>query len=93
MSSKQLKFADLRCNPSVSDAEAARLKPQAIAIYKALCRGALRTEQLIHFAAQYNARVKELRDWLRLLGNGVVPQQAEKAFRYLMAIHQKVKND
>jgi hypothetical protein len=27
-------------------------------------------------------------DRLRLLGNGVVPQQAEKAFRYLMGLFE-----
>ena len=32
------------------------------------------------------ARITNKMDRLRLLGNGVVPQQAEKAFRYLMEL-------
>jgi hypothetical protein len=64
----QMTFEDLRVNPTVQNAELPRLKRQAIAIYKLLQRGPLYTNQLRQLASQYNARIKELRAWLRKFG-------------------------
>ena len=55
----------LAVNPSVEAAQRAHLKAQAIAIYRRLLAGPVTTGELIEMAAQYNARIKELRDWLK----------------------------
>jgi hypothetical protein len=54
----------IQVNPSVPAAIAPRLKHQAQAIYAALKRGPLWTRDLRAMAAQYNARIRELREWL-----------------------------
>lgn len=55
-------------NPSVPAADTARLTRQAIAVYRRLIEGPVTTGELSNLAAQYNARIKELRDWLRPAG-------------------------
>lgn len=67
-SAAQVTQGSFRCNPSVEDAQKAKLGGQALRIYKALLAGPLWTGDLMEFGAQYNARVKELRDWLRQYG-------------------------
>jgi hypothetical protein len=77
--SKQLTFASLgergtrhaeriTVNPSVPIETAPRLKKQAKHILAALKRGPLWTNDLRSMAAQYNARIKELRDRLQEFG-------------------------
>lgn len=68
---KQLSFENLgqtsstvTPNPSVPAEIGPRLKRQAQAIYAALKRGPLCTNDLRSMAAQYNARIRELREWL-----------------------------
>jgi hypothetical protein len=55
-------------NATVPAAIAPRLKHQAQAIYSALKRGPLWTNDLRAMAAQYNARLKEIREMLRKSG-------------------------
>ena len=55
-------------NPSAPVEIRPRLKRQAEAIYAALKRGPLWTNDLRSMVAQYNARIKELRAWLRASG-------------------------
>jgi len=65
---KQLTFENLRVNRTVPDAETARLKKQAVAVYNRLREGPAWTFELLRIACQYNARIKELRDWLAGFG-------------------------
>lgn len=64
----QLTFDNLTCNRSVPEADSDRLKRQAIAIYDKLLEGPMWTTDLLRIACQYNARIKELRDWLGEFG-------------------------
>lgn len=68
---KQLSFENLPVNSTVPIEMAPRLKRQAQAIYRALQAGPLWTRNLRAMAAQYNARIKELRDYLRELGETI----------------------
>ncbi len=74
---KQLSFEHLEktrrasepaVNRTVPVEDAPRLKDQTRAIHAALQRGPLYTNQLAAMARQYNARIKELRDYLRPQG-------------------------
>ncbi len=65
---KQMTFENLRTNPTVPKADVLRLKRQAIAIYNHLKAGPMTTEQLNLIAHQYNARINELRRWLKGYG-------------------------
>lgn len=58
----------LTVNPSVEASQRAHLKAQAVAIYKRLLDGPVTTGELVEMAAQYNARIKELREWLYPMG-------------------------
>jgi len=64
----QLTFENLKHNVSVPRADRRRLGRQAMAIYSILKAGPVWTEQLGIIAKQYNARIKEIRDWLREFG-------------------------
>jgi len=64
----QLTFENLKVNRTVPSADSARLKRQAVAVYKALLDGPKWTFELLRIACQYNARIKELRDWLAEFG-------------------------
>jgi len=64
----QLTFENLKTNRTVPEAETARLKKQTVAIYRALQAGPKWTFELLKIACQYNARIKELRDWLAEFG-------------------------
>lgn len=55
-------------NPSAPVEIRPRLKRQAEAIYAALERGPLWTNDLRAMVAQYNARIRELRQWLAKSG-------------------------
>ena len=57
-----------RLNPSVGQADKTRLTAQARRIYQRLQEGPVSTGELAGMAAQYNARIKELRDYLRDFG-------------------------
>jgi len=87
---KQLTFAQLNLasrtdqkrpamllNPTVPLEIKPRLKRQAEAIYAALKRGPLWTNDLRSMVAQYNSRLKELRAWLR--GSGMTVDMTAKA--------------
>ena len=71
MTNPQLTFESLRLNPTVNpilyseNKIQVRLKHQAQVIYKALKAGPVWTAQLRAIAAQYNARIKELRECLQ----------------------------
>jgi hypothetical protein len=64
----QLTFENLRTNRTVPAADCDRLKKQAVAIYNRLVAGPAWTFELLRIACQYNARIKELRDWLAGFG-------------------------
>lgn len=64
----QMTFENLNCNRTVPDADCRRLKRQAVEIYEALAAGPKWTFELLRIACQYNARIKELRDWLAEFG-------------------------
>ena len=80
---KQLTFENLRAerkapnaeriapNPSAPVDIRPRIKRQAQTILSALKRGPLWTNDLRSMAAQYNARLKELRDFLRFQGRTI----------------------
>jgi len=68
---KQLSFENLKVNTIVPVEMAPRLKRQTQAIYRALQAGPLWTRNLRAMAAQYNARIKELRDYLREFGETI----------------------
>jgi len=68
---KQLSFENLKVNTTVPVEMAPRLKRQTQAIYRALQAGPLWTRNLRAMAAQYNARLKELREHLREFGTTV----------------------
>lgn len=55
-------------NPSAPVEIRPRFKRQAQAIYAALKRGPLWTNDLRSMVAQYNARIRELRTWLAKSG-------------------------
>ena len=60
--------AGLQPNRSVTKADWSRLKQQTQAVYHRLLEGPITTGELSNIAPQYNARIKELRDWLREFG-------------------------
>jgi len=64
----QLTFENLKMNRTVPQADCDRLKKQAVEIYRALLAGPKWTFELLRIACQYNARIKELRDWLAGFG-------------------------
>jgi len=68
---KQPTFETLRTNITVPVEMSPRLKRQTQAIYRALQAGPLWTRNLRAMAAQYNARIKELRDYLREFGETI----------------------
>lgn len=70
---RQLCFDELLLNPSVSDKDLPRLSKQSEGIWEIFCAGPNRyrpvwTSQLRIAAAQYFARINELRTWLRRYG-------------------------
>jgi len=58
----------MKVNRTVEEKDRPRLSRQAQEIYEALQRGPMRTSQLVQLAVQYNARLKEVRDYLRADG-------------------------
>jgi hypothetical protein len=61
----------IQVNATVPAQIAPRLKRQAQAIYAALKHGPLWTNDLRAMAAQYNARIRELREWLAASGQTI----------------------
>jgi hypothetical protein len=55
-------------NRSVAESDRPRLCRQALVIYRRLQAGSITTDELSRLAAQYNARLKEIRNWLRPQG-------------------------
>jgi len=58
-------------NPGQRQKQITIKRKQAKNIFAELKKGSLTTSQLREMAAQYNARIKELRDWLRQFGQTI----------------------
>jgi len=71
---KQMMLTELRLNPSVPTADEKRLSKQALKIWALFCPDggthyvAVWTEEMRKIAAQYQARLSELRAWLAEAG-------------------------
>jgi hypothetical protein len=84
-SNKQLSLEKLYVNRTVGRSASPEEQKRQISlkrqqsknIYAALKKGPLTTNQLRSYAAQYNTRIKELRDWLRNSGMTIdcIPQK------------------
>ena len=61
-------FDQAKLNLSVKKDDVSRLGRQSRAIYEQLRRGPMNVQGLKTIAAQYNARINELRKWLRNFG-------------------------
>jgi len=69
---RQLNFIDnLKPNPSVEKEDEIRLSRQAAEIYNLFTLGPVRTGELAAIACQYNARINEIRKYLRPKGKTV----------------------
>ena len=71
MSQHQMTIAELLLNPSVKAEDEIRLNNQAHKILNLLKHGRVSTSDLIQIAYQYNARIFEIRKYLKQFGQMV----------------------